>query len=62
MISIANTKNVVTKGRIRVNHGQCVAIARARAATEIKNKIQYKPLELLLTSMIKILRKNKVEI
>ena len=61
MISIASTKNVVTKGRIRVNHGQCAMIAKARAAVEIKNNNQYKPLELLFTSMIKILRKNKVQ-
>ena len=36
-------------------------MAKARAAVEMKNKIQYNPLELLLASMIKILRKNKGE-
>ena len=44
-----------------VNHGQCVAMARARAAADMKNKIQYKPLLLLFTSMIKILCKNRVQ-
>jgi hypothetical protein len=62
IISIANTKKVVTKGRRRVNQGQCVAMAKTRATTEIKNKIQYNPFELLFTSMILILRKNRVEI
>ena len=61
MMSSAKTRNVVTKGSNSVNHGQCIAIAKASAATEIKNKIQYKPLELLFTSMTKILRKNKAQ-
>jgi len=52
-MSIAKTKKVVTKGRISVSHGQCVAIANPSAAIEMKNKIQYKPFELLLTSMSK---------
>jgi len=60
-MSIANTKKVVTKGSISVNQGQCVAMASAKAATEIKNNIQYKPLELLFASMIKILRKNRAQ-
>ena len=38
------------------------AMAKTRATTEIKNKIQYNPFELLFTSMILILRKNRVEI
>jgi hypothetical protein len=40
MISIANTKKVVTKGRISVSQGQWVIIARAKAATDIKNSNQ----------------------
>jgi hypothetical protein len=58
---MASTKKVVTKGRRRVNQGQWVAMAKTRAITEIKNKIQYNPFELLFTSMIKILRKNRVQ-
>jgi len=61
MISIARTKKVVTKGRISVNQGQWVAMATTSAITEIKNKIQYSPFELLFTSMIKILRKNRAQ-
>jgi len=48
---IANTKKVKTKGMISVNQGQCVAIAKIKRATEIKNKIQYNPLFLLCISM-----------
>jgi hypothetical protein len=51
MMSIANTKKVVTKGMIRVSHGQCRAIAKRKAAVAIKNNIQYKPLDLLFTSI-----------
>ena len=61
MISIARTKKVVTKGMIRVSQGQWVAMATPRAIVEIKNNIQYSPLEFLFTSMIKILRKNRGE-
>jgi hypothetical protein len=50
-MSIARTKNVVTKGKIRVSQGQWVAIAKTRAAVEIKNNNQYKPLFLLRTSI-----------
>lgn len=39
MMSIAFTKNVVKNGRINVNHGQCVMIAKIKAAAEMKNKI-----------------------
>jgi len=53
IISIANTKKVVTKGRRSVSQGQCVATANTKAAVEIKNKIQYKPLLFLLTSIEK---------
>lgn len=57
MISIASTKNVVTKGRINVSQGQCVAIARISAATEIRNNTQYKPFDLFFTSILRILAK-----
>jgi hypothetical protein len=40
IISIARTKKVVTKGRIRVNQGQCDMIANARAAHETRNNNQ----------------------
>jgi hypothetical protein len=42
---MAFTKNVHTKGRIRVRYSQCVAIAKTNAAVEAKNRIQYKNLE-----------------
>ena len=58
---MANTKKVVTKGRIRVNQGQWAMMAKAKAAVDTKNNSQYIPFELLFTSMIKILRKNRVE-
>ena len=61
MISIASTKNVVTKGIRRVSQGQCVAIATSSAAVDKKNRIQYKPLDLLFISMSSILRKNRQE-
>jgi hypothetical protein len=51
MISIANTKKVVTKGRINVSHGQWVIMATASAITERKNKIQYSPVDRLRTSI-----------
>jgi hypothetical protein len=44
---------------ISVSQGQFVAMASPSAAVEMKNKIQYKPFELFLTSMCRILRKNK---
>ena len=60
-MSNAFTKKVATKGIIRVNQGQCVAIAIIKAAAETKNNNQYKPLEFLFTSIIEIiLRKNRV--
>jgi hypothetical protein len=59
IISIARTKNVVTKGMIRVSHGQCVIIARASKAVERKNNIQYIPLDLRFTSMKKDFCKNR---
>lgn len=60
-MSIANTKNVVTNGNIRVSQGQWVAIATTSAAVEIKNNNQYKPRRFLFTSMKKILRKNRAD-
>jgi hypothetical protein len=45
MMSIAFTKKVQTKGRIRVRYSQCVAIAKRKAAVDAKNRIQYKNLE-----------------
>lgn len=52
MISIASTKNVVTKGNSKVSQGQWVAIATTSAAVEIKNNSQYNPLDLLRTSIL----------
>jgi hypothetical protein len=57
IISIASTKKVVTKGKIRVSQGQWVAIASIRAAVEIKNNNQYKPRRFLFTSMKKFCAK-----
>jgi hypothetical protein len=51
MISMARTKNVVTNGISSVSQGQCVMIATASAAEDIKNNNQYKPLDLRFTSM-----------
>ena len=45
MISIAFTKNVHTKGSIRVRYSQCDAIAKINNAAEARNNIQYKNLE-----------------
>ena len=59
MMSIASTKKVHIKGNIKVSQGQCVIMANANAATEMKNNIQYKPFERLRTSIGRILRKNK---
>ena len=57
-MSMASTKNVVTKGMIRVNQGQCKAIAAIRAIVDTKNKIQYRPVDLFFfTSMGKIFAK-----
>jgi hypothetical protein len=45
MMSSAFTKNVQTKGRIRVKYSKCEAIAKINAAVDAKNRIQYKNLE-----------------
>jgi hypothetical protein len=37
IISIATTKEVHTKGRRSVSHGQCVMMARIKAAVDRKN-------------------------
>lgn len=60
MISMASTKKVVTKGSRSVSQGQLVAMATTKAAVEIKNNNQYKPLRFLFTSMEKNFRKNRV--
>lgn len=44
MISIAFTKNVVTKGSIKVSQGQCVKQATINATVAIKKRIHIKPL------------------
>ena len=56
-MSMARTKKVVTKGSNKVSQGQCVAIATIKAAVEIKNNSQYKPLRFVFTSMEKICAK-----
>jgi len=43
IISIAQTKEVVTKGMMRVSHGQWLIIANANAADEMKNISQAAP-------------------
>lgn len=59
IISNANTKKVVIKGRIKVSHGQCVNMAKQRAMVDTKNNNQYKPLFLFLSSMRMNFGKNK---
>jgi len=44
-MSNAFTKNVHTKGRIRVRYSKWVAIAKRNAAVDAKNRIQYKNLD-----------------
>jgi hypothetical protein len=44
-MSIAFTKKVHTKGRIRVRYSQCDAIAKRNRPVDAKNRIQYKNLE-----------------
>jgi len=44
MMSIAFTKKVVTKGRIKVSQGQCVKHANTNHAVNTRNKIHIKPL------------------
>jgi hypothetical protein len=40
MIPMARTKKVVTNGSIKVSQDQCVAMAKMRAAADIKNNSQ----------------------
>ena len=56
-MSMAKTKNVVTKGNRSVSQGQWVAIATTKAAVEIKNNNQYKPFLFFFTSMEKFCAK-----
>lgn len=51
IMSMASTKNVVMKGRMRVSQGQCATMATTSAATETKNNNQYNPLFFLRTSI-----------
>jgi hypothetical protein len=51
-MSKASTRKVVTNGRINVSQGQWIAMATSKAAVEMKNKIQYNPFLLFLTSII----------
>jgi hypothetical protein len=51
MMSIALTRDVVTKGRIRVSQGQWEYIANMSAAVDIKNNNQYSTV-LFLSSMM----------
>jgi len=62
MISIASTKEVKTKGSIRVSHGQWHAMAVIKPIVERKNIIQYIPLDFFLASIIIFIwRKNRVD-
>ena len=53
MISIAFTKKVQTKGRIRVRYSNLKAIAAIKAAVEMKNRSQYSPVYFFVCSMHK---------
>jgi hypothetical protein len=52
MMSIAFTKAVVWKGRMRVSQGQCEQIARARAAVDARKINHHTPLYFFVCSMI----------
>jgi len=52
MISIALTKEVKTKGRIRVRYEKWEAIATMRPAEETKNNNQYKPVFFFSCSIV----------
>ena len=56
---MAKTKKVVTNGMIIVSQGQLVATAKIKAADEIKNNIQYRPLDFCLASIQKNFYKNR---
>lgn len=51
MMSMAFTKNSVTKGMISVSQGQLVKMAKSSAAVEIKNNSQYVPFDFFCASM-----------
>jgi hypothetical protein len=48
---MAFTKNVQTKGRIRVRYSKCMAMAVIKAAVEMKKSNQYKPVDFFCCSM-----------
>jgi|GEM_PF-4655221 len=52
MISIAFTKAVVWKGRIRVSHSQWVKMARINAAVEARQTNHQNPLYFFVCSII----------
>ena len=60
MISIALTKAVVWKGKIRVSHSQWAKIAKRSAAVEPRKTSHQRPLYFFVCSIFKILHKNKV--
>jgi hypothetical protein len=53
MISIAFTKEVQTKGMIRVRYSNFKTIAAIKAAVERKNRSQYNPVYFFVCSMYK---------
>ena len=59
MISIALTKKVQTKGRIRVKYSKWVATATANAPAEIKNNNQYTAVFFFCCSMEENLCKSR---
>lgn len=59
MISIAFTKEVQKKGRIRVRYSKCRAMAATRATEDRKNSNQYIPVYFFCCSIVKNLCENK---
>jgi hypothetical protein len=53
IMSSALTKNVQTKGRIRVRYSKCLATATPKRAVKSKNNIQYIPVLFFCCSMAK---------
>lgn len=51
IMSIAFTKEVVEKGRISVNHSQCVQIANINAAVEARHTNHQKPVYFFVCSI-----------
>ena len=62
MISKAFTKNVQTKGRIRVKYSKRVAQARINAAVDARNRIQYKNFEEPLAILVKFEGKSSAKV